>query len=98
MIWLIIAASGGRVLPTDYELKEYWTWKPPGDTPWIVRVLTGRRYWEDKQQLKDNPGFPHSESGPEAEDSGSSVHRRYPNSSPEKLSGGTLPSPPHGAI
>ncbi|KAK1760923.1 putative inner membrane protein [Echria macrotheca] len=85
MIWVVIKASGGNIVPTDYDQKEYWTWKPPGDVPWIIRLFTGRRGWEDKEGLKESPGFPL----PEGEDSGSSIHHRYPPSSPEKLSGRT---------
>ncbi|KAK4148233.1 permease family-domain-containing protein [Dichotomopilus funicola] len=37
-IYVIVRLSGNTIVPQNYELKEYWTWRPPGERPWIVRV------------------------------------------------------------
>jgi AGZA family xanthine/uracil permease-like MFS transporter len=55
--------SGGRLMPHDYDLGEVWTWKPAGEKPWIVRIFTKGRVWDDKGE---------STAG---EDSGSEVHQ-----------------------
>lgn len=36
-IWICIKISRERHAPENYDLKEYWTWKPPGAKPWILR-------------------------------------------------------------
>jgi adenine/guanine/hypoxanthine permease len=74
MIWAVIKLSGDTIHPLDYELKEYWTWKPVGEKPWIFRVFTKGRFWEDHRGLKNNPGFPLSE----GDDAGSSHRRESP--------------------
>ncbi|KAK5656166.1 hypothetical protein OQA88_4926 [Cercophora sp. LCS_1] len=59
LIWVVIKLSGGAVLPTDYDQKEYWTWKPESNENWLLKLFSlGRRWKEDKQELKQNPGFP----------------------------------------
>ncbi len=50
--------TGERIVPKDYQVKEYWTWKPAGEKPWIVRVFSKSRIWEDKGPLKNHAGFP----------------------------------------
>ncbi|KAK4453139.1 ubiquitin carboxyl-terminal hydrolase [Podospora aff. communis PSN243] len=41
MIWLVIKTSRGTLAPKDYELKEYWTWKPaaPGVFTYLLDNL-----------------------------------------------------------
>ncbi len=39
LIWIIVKISGDTVHPENYDLKEYWSWRPPGEKPWIVRVV-----------------------------------------------------------
>ncbi|KAK4127465.1 hypothetical protein N657DRAFT_661582 [Parathielavia appendiculata] len=44
-IWVVVKVSGERIIPQHYDLKEYWSWRPPGDKPWIVRAVLGFIYW-----------------------------------------------------
>lgn len=42
--------SRGAYEPKDYHRREYWTWKPAGEKPWIFRVFTKGRFWEDERR------------------------------------------------
>lgn len=44
--------SRGAYEPKDYHRREYWTWKPAGEKPWIFRVFTKGRLWEDERRKK----------------------------------------------
>jgi len=46
LIWLVMWVSGGTLEPREYDLKEYWTWKPAGKKTWIVRTFTKGHFWE----------------------------------------------------
>lgn len=49
-VWLIKVASGGRIVPPNYEEKEAWTYRIPGGffPPWIVRLSKGKKdFWRD---------------------------------------------------
>lgn len=50
MIWAVMTLSRGGLEPKDYQYKEYWTWKPAGEKPWIVRVFSKGRFWEDERK------------------------------------------------
>lgn len=52
MIWAVMVLSGGAYEPRDYHRREYWTWRPAGEKPWIFRVFTKGRFWEDERQRK----------------------------------------------
>ena len=41
-IRLITLLSRGTIRPTDYDLKEYWTWKPAGEKPLVIRLFSRR--------------------------------------------------------
>lgn len=59
MIWAVMTLSRGGLEPKDYQYKEYWTWKPAGEKPWIVRVFSKGRFWEDerrRQQQRSGAG------------------------------------------
>ncbi len=71
--------TGERVVPNDYELKEYWTWKPAGEKPWIIRVFSRGRIWEDKGPLKNHTGFPSAENHGDCD---SSLHQASQGDSP----------------
>lgn len=48
MIALVVWVSGGRLEPREYDLKEYWSWKGPGQPPWFVRAIkNGGCFWKD---------------------------------------------------
>jgi AGZA family xanthine/uracil permease-like MFS transporter len=38
MIWATRLVTMGRIIPSDEEHKEYWTWKPAGSLPWFIRA------------------------------------------------------------
>lgn len=44
--------SRGAYEPKDYQRREYWTWKPAGEKPWIFRMFTKGRFWEDERRKK----------------------------------------------
>jgi len=45
----VIWATGGRVEPREYDLKEYWTWRPAGKKPWVLRAISKGRVWDDRR-------------------------------------------------
>lgn len=49
LIWLVIFISRGELEPKDYGLKEYWTWRPAGRKPWLVRLFTKGQYWAEER-------------------------------------------------
>jgi AGZA family xanthine/uracil permease-like MFS transporter len=59
VVWLIKLASGGRVLPANYEEKDPWTWRIPGGffPPWTVRLFSGKKdFWrEDQPHVQETP-------------------------------------------
>ena len=56
MIWLVMWVSGGRIEPREYDLKEYWTWRPAGEKPWLIRTFTKGRVWKDRRNSRINDG------------------------------------------
>lgn len=56
LIWVVMFLSRGVYEPRDYYRREYWTWKPAGEKPWIVRVFTKGRFWEDERRKKRRSG------------------------------------------
>lgn len=48
--WIIGKASSGRIMPYDYESKDYWTYKVKGGLlpGWVKRAARGKRdFWRD---------------------------------------------------
>ncbi|KAH6684186.1 permease [Halenospora varia] len=48
--WLIAKASSGRIIPYDYEQKDYWTYKIRGGLlpGWLKRLCKGKKdFWRD---------------------------------------------------
>ncbi|PKS11649.1 hypothetical protein jhhlp_001800 [Lomentospora prolificans] len=43
LIGAVVWISRGRLEPREYDLKEYWTWRGPGQQPWFVRAMNRRR-------------------------------------------------------
>lgn len=56
MIWAVMVLSRGAYEPKDYHRREYWTWKPAGEKPWIFRMFTKGRFWEDERRKKRRSG------------------------------------------
>lgn len=54
LIGLVVLASGGRVEPHEYDLKEYWSWKGPARAPWFVRAIRKRREKKGNRLDDDN--------------------------------------------
>jgi AGZA family xanthine/uracil permease-like MFS transporter len=44
-IWVVVKVSQNKLIPENYDLKEYWSWRPPGERPWIVRAVLRFIYW-----------------------------------------------------
>lgn len=44
-VWI----SGGRLEPREYDMKEYWSWKGGGTSPWFMRA------WRQKGCFGANP-------------------------------------------
>ncbi|MBE3046201.1 hypothetical protein IMZ48_27420, partial [Candidatus Bathyarchaeota archaeon] len=49
-IGIAVRISGGRLEPREYDLKEYWTWKGPGQQPWFVRAIDRRKARRESSQ------------------------------------------------
>ncbi|KAL8300676.1 hypothetical protein RB593_010151 [Gaeumannomyces tritici] len=49
LIWLVIFVSRGELEPKDYGRKEYWTWRPAGRKPWLIRLFTKGQYWAEER-------------------------------------------------
>lgn len=48
--WIMMKASGGRIVPHDYEMKDYWTYKVRGGLlpAWLRRLARGKKdFWRD---------------------------------------------------
>jgi AGZA family xanthine/uracil permease-like MFS transporter len=46
--WALGAISGGRLLPPDYDNKEYWSFRSdsPRAQPWFIRAMKGdKKVW-----------------------------------------------------
>lgn len=56
-IWFLIRVTGGKITPTDFEKKEYWTWKPAGKQPIIFRAFAKLKFWGRRPEPLDPPGF-----------------------------------------
>lgn len=53
MIGFMMWISRGSLVPKDYDQKEYWTWKPAGQKPILLRLFSRRQHWVDDSQ-EDN--------------------------------------------
>jgi AGZA family xanthine/uracil permease-like MFS transporter len=49
MIGFVMWISRGSLRPKDYDNKEYWTWRPAGEKPLMIRLFSRRSRWEDKR-------------------------------------------------
>jgi AGZA family xanthine/uracil permease-like MFS transporter len=50
LAWVLAKVSGGRIVPYDYEQKDYWTYKVRGGLlpGWVKRAAKGKRdFWRD---------------------------------------------------
>ena len=89
LIGVAVWASRGRLEPRDYDLKEYWTWKGPGQQPWFVRAINKRKTRRESCQNADQ-----SKRGLNLGDEQSSFdHSRQNSSTEERLSMGLAPPP-----
>ncbi|KAF7560361.1 hypothetical protein G7046_g3775 [Stylonectria norvegica] len=51
-VWLIKVATGGRIVPPNYEERDGWTYRIPGGffPPWIVRLSRGKKdFWREDE-------------------------------------------------
>ncbi|SPQ21259.1 34b8dd36-e374-4c1d-aa39-47287332fd4d [Thermothielavioides terrestris] len=55
-VWIVVKLSGGNILPAKYDLKEYWSWRPRGEWPWMVRAFFRLVYWV-KHRKSRNASF-----------------------------------------
>jgi len=71
LIGLVVWASGGKLEPREYDLKEYWTWRGQGRLPWFVRAIqNGGQWWkhDDRKESvhladENDSSFEHSRLG-----------------------------------
>lgn len=55
-VWLVKIASGGRILPPNYDQKEPWTWRLAGGflPPWVVRLSKGKKdFWRADNNVSE---------------------------------------------
>lgn len=43
LVGIVVFVSRGYIEPSEYDLKEYWTWKGSGRAPWFVRAIRRRQ-------------------------------------------------------
>ena len=80
MIWFVMVVSRHSLTPDQYDAKEYWTWKPVGEKPWIFRIFSRNRVWRDGREPETDSGYPLPDDG----QSGiSSAHRQSAAPSPD---------------
>lgn len=56
VVWLIKVASGGRIVPPNYDERDGWTWRIPGGVfpPWTVRLFRGKKdFWREDPPTAD---------------------------------------------
>lgn len=91
-IGLAVWVTGGRLEPRDYDLKEYWTWKGPGQQPWFVRAFN-----RTKARRESSQDTSQSKRGLNLGDEQSSFDHSRQNSSTEGRFNVELESPPPAA-
>ncbi|KAG6012041.1 hypothetical protein E4U43_007967 [Claviceps pusilla] len=55
-VWAIKKLSRGRLVPSNMDEQENWTWRMPGGflPPWLVRLGNGRKdFWKEEEQTAD---------------------------------------------
>ncbi|CAP60849.1 uncharacterized protein PODANS_1_21180 [Podospora anserina S mat+] len=63
LVWIIAKASGGRIVPPNFEEKEPWSWSQTGGVipPWMKRLASGKKdFWRKEHEI---PGSPASTEG-----------------------------------
>ncbi|KAG8675976.1 hypothetical protein FPOAC2_02058 [Fusarium poae] len=50
LVGIVVLVSRGYIEPSEYDLKEYWTWKGSGRAPWFIRAIRHRRNAEEDDQ------------------------------------------------
>ncbi|KAF4975714.1 hypothetical protein FZEAL_7531 [Fusarium zealandicum] len=56
LVWLVKVASGGRIVPPNYDERDGWTWRIPGGVlpPWMVRLSHGKKdFWREDPPVVD---------------------------------------------
>ncbi|KAG6003948.1 hypothetical protein E4U21_001575 [Claviceps maximensis] len=56
IVWGIKKISGGRLVPSNMDEQENWTWRMPGGflPPWLVRLGKGQRdFWKEEELTAD---------------------------------------------
>ncbi|GAO13593.1 hypothetical protein UVI_02015340 [Ustilaginoidea virens] len=56
-VWLIRKISSGRLVPSNMEEQENWTWRMSGGflPPWLVRLAKGQKnFWREDMPTADN--------------------------------------------
>ncbi|KJZ77678.1 Putative xanthine permease [Hirsutella minnesotensis 3608] len=62
LVWLFKVASGGRIVPPNYDEKQPWSWRIPGGffPPWMVRLLSGKKdFWRPDYSATNEPAIHH---------------------------------------
>ncbi|KAL2131862.1 hypothetical protein VTI74DRAFT_4495 [Chaetomium olivicolor] len=84
-IWIVLKISGEHTAPQDYDLKEWWSIKPPGTKPWIVRKIM--KFWDRAKKRNQqqgtaslNPGDQYANSYHMRDDAASSAAPKRPES------------------
>ena len=80
-ISIAVWVSRGRIEPREYDLKEYWPWKAPGQQPWVVRAINkrraGRGNGQDTSQSKRGLGLGDEQSSFDHSRQDSSMEDRF---------------------
>ncbi|KAL2195053.1 hypothetical protein P885DRAFT_70640 [Corynascus similis CBS 632.67] len=49
-IYVVVRLSGQTIVPEKYDMKEYWSWRLPGEKPWIVKALLQCIHWARRRK------------------------------------------------
>ena len=79
LIAAVVYLSGGRLAPQEYELKEYWTWKGTGHSPWYIRAIQNHKNARNQELHSEATEVP--EIHPEEENPDSIALETRPESS-----------------
>ncbi|KAG5919917.1 hypothetical protein E4U42_006384 [Claviceps africana] len=55
-VWAVRKMSGGRLVPSNVDQQENWTWRMPGGflPPWLVRLGSGQRdFWKEGERTAE---------------------------------------------
>ncbi|KAJ1335861.1 Purine transporter [Microdochium nivale] len=81
LVWVVEKASGGRIVPSDKDLKDHWTWHVPGGLlpGWTKRLARGKKdFWREDDLAVDEAASASASDVPEKRTAGVSSEAAAP--------------------